>query len=380
MRPGLVSIIIPVYNRPALLAEAVASALAQTYRPIEVIVVDDGSTDDTAAVAQALAAADADLVRYARVPHGGVALAMNEGLRLASGEFIQILDSDDLLLPEKLSRQVGGLRAHPECGISYGYAREYVLGGPWSGRPARRTGETFDQLFPAILEGKIWPAPSPLFRRSAIDRAGEFVDAAVQPEWELECRLAAKGVRLHHCREFVCDTRNAHHVEGRRKGAIGSAQLDQYVQVLSLIWSHARGITLPPSVSDHFARRVFATARRSAAAGLGAAAQRCLELADESATRRRTRVGIAGYSAMSAALGSKRAGVWTVGVERSRIADAVRAVRRGSRGVSALWLHRARVARQTIAGHSIAQWPVLLKQKWADRESARPVIFPSQSS
>jgi glycosyltransferase involved in cell wall biosynthesis len=376
---ALVSIVIPVYNRPRLLLDAVASAIAQTYRPIEVLIIDDGSTDDTAAAATRLATEHAGVVRYIRVPHGGIARAMNAGLRQAAGEFIQILDSDDLLLPEKLALQVAGLQAHPDCGISYGYAREYVIGGPWSGRPARRTGETFAQLFPAILDGKIWPAPAPLFRRAVFDAVGEFVDVSVQIEWELECRAAAIGVRLHHCRQFVSDTRGAHHLEGRRKGAIDRTQLDDYARVLALIASHARRVAIPAPALDRFARRVFAAARRSAAAGLESSSGQCLALARELATRPLTRLKIASYSMLASLAGWRRAGQVTVRTERSAVADLLRAFRRQVRGCRDLWIYRAGVARHTIAGQSIARWPSLLKQKWAGRASARPMVFPGHS-
>jgi glycosyltransferase involved in cell wall biosynthesis len=376
---GLVSIVIPVYNRPALLIEAIESALAQTYRPIEVIVVDDGSTDDTAQAAQDQARTHPGVVRYMRVTHGGVARAMNEGLRFASGEFIQILDSDDLLLPDKLALQVGGLRAHPECGISYGYSREYQIGRAWSGLPARRTGETFEFLFPAILADKIWPAPSPLFRRSVLDAVGPFCDVSVHTEWELECRAAALGVRLHHCREFVCDTRGAHHIEGRRKAAIATGQLDDYARVLSLIWSQAQQVDLPSASLDRFARRLFAAARRCAAAGMEPSSRRCLDHARDAARTGVTRRKIAVYSALAARIGWQRLGAVTVAIERSRAVAVARTVRRWSRGVLALWSYRAHVARQTIAGQSIARWPMLLKQRWAERHSARPLIFPTRS-
>jgi len=108
MHPGLVTTIIPVYNRAAMLREAVASVLAQTYRPVEVIVVDDGSTDETAGVADELAG---DEVRVIHQPNGGPGTAREAGRRAARGEFIQHLDSDDLLLPHKFALQVAGLVA-----------------------------------------------------------------------------------------------------------------------------------------------------------------------------------------------------------------------------------------------------------------------------
>ena len=98
-RAGLVSTVIPVHNRAALLQEAVASVLAQTYRPIEVIVVDDGSTDDTPEAARALVAQHAGEVFVVHQPNAGPGMAREAGRRAARGEFIQYLDSDDVLLP-----------------------------------------------------------------------------------------------------------------------------------------------------------------------------------------------------------------------------------------------------------------------------------------
>src|SRR5215475_1428390 len=106
---GLVSTIIPVFNRFVVLHEAVASVLAQTYRPIEIIVVNDGSTDETGREAEALAEAHSEL-RVIHRENGGPGEARETGRRAARGEFIQYLDSDDLLLPTKFALQVAGLR------------------------------------------------------------------------------------------------------------------------------------------------------------------------------------------------------------------------------------------------------------------------------
>ena len=114
--PDLVSTIIPVFNRAAMLAEAVGSVIAQSYRPVEVIIVDDGSTDDTAAVAHALAAEQRDIIRVLHQPNGGVGRAREAGRLAARGEFIQYLDSDDLLLPGKFEHQIAALDAQTGSG------------------------------------------------------------------------------------------------------------------------------------------------------------------------------------------------------------------------------------------------------------------------
>src|SRR4030042_1119324 len=106
-----VSVIIPTYNRAALVAEAVASVLAQTWRDFEVLVVDDGSTDGTAA---ALAPFAGQVTVLHRPSRGGVSAARNRGIAAARGQWLAFLDSDDLWLPEKLSRQWAFLEAHPK--------------------------------------------------------------------------------------------------------------------------------------------------------------------------------------------------------------------------------------------------------------------------
>jgi glycosyltransferase involved in cell wall biosynthesis len=111
--PGLVSVILPTYNRAYSLGAAIESVLAQSYRPIEIIVVDDGSKDNTAEVV----AAFGDEVRYVKQANGGVASARNHGFRIARGEFVALIDSDDRWYPWKLEAQVAFLRKFPEAGM-----------------------------------------------------------------------------------------------------------------------------------------------------------------------------------------------------------------------------------------------------------------------
>jgi glycosyltransferase involved in cell wall biosynthesis len=115
MSAPLVSVIIPTYNRAALLCEAVESVLQQTYRNIEIIVIDDGSTDDTTAVMQKYA----DRVRYTRRPNAGVNAARNLGLKQARGEFVALLDSDDLWATYKIELQVRLMKAFPDVGFTF---------------------------------------------------------------------------------------------------------------------------------------------------------------------------------------------------------------------------------------------------------------------
>lgn len=112
-QPGLVSVVIPTYNRAYIVGQAIDSVLRQSYRPVEVVVVDDGSTDDTAAVVSRYGPE----VRYFHQANAGVSAARNRGLREACGEFVALLDSDDEWLEWKIPAQVAMLRAFPEVGM-----------------------------------------------------------------------------------------------------------------------------------------------------------------------------------------------------------------------------------------------------------------------
>jgi len=115
----LVSVVVPAYNAVRTLDATLASARAQTHANLEILVVDDGSKDDTAALAERHAAQDTR-VRVLRKPNGGVADARNHGLRASCGAFIAPLDSDDLWRPDKIARQLAALRAAgPSASFAY---------------------------------------------------------------------------------------------------------------------------------------------------------------------------------------------------------------------------------------------------------------------
>ena len=138
MTDPLVSVIVPAYNACFTVQETLRSVLAQTVSQIEVIVVDDGSTDDTALVVDNVAALD-PRVRLERQPQCGVAAARNRAIGCASGEFIAPMDADDLWHPAKLERQLTRFQGEPDLGLVYSWFRyvdtgSFVLGdGP---RPA----------------------------------------------------------------------------------------------------------------------------------------------------------------------------------------------------------------------------------------------------
>ena len=159
---ALVSVVVPGYNAGRYLGAAIESILAQEYRPIEIIVVDDGSEDHTAAVAQSFAPA----ARLVAGPHAGAGAARNRGIEEARGEYLAFLDADDLWTAGKLARQMERFQADSSL--------DYVLG---------QVVQFRDEIEGRVMAGAV--AGAMLIRRAAFDRVGplrtdlrlgEFID------------------------------------------------------------------------------------------------------------------------------------------------------------------------------------------------------------
>lgn len=279
--PGLVSTIIPVHNRPELLREAVASTLAQTWPALEAIVVDDGSTDETPAVADALAARDARVRVLHLARTGRIGLVREAGRLAARGEFIQYLDSDDLLAPTKFEVMVAALGANPDCDVAYCWTRRYRRGEVPRNLPAERTGQTMERMLPGFLERRAWHTSTPIYRRALIDRVGPWTDLQFWEDIEYDVRIAAAQPRLVHVREFLTDYRD--HDDPR------ASELATYVdpecmtdaaRAAALMYAHLAAAGLGAEDPDvrHLLDDAAMIARRCRDLGFEAAARDCDEL------------------------------------------------------------------------------------------------------
>lgn len=186
-----VSIIIPAYNQSQFLGDAIRSALGQTWAELEVIVVDDGSTDETPAVCREFSDAR---FRYVRQPNRGLSAARNTGIREARGEFLSFLDSDDQFLPEKLEVLLAAFERDAALGLVAGQA---VLIDQ-RGRPL---GEVFDRPLPDDPTELLLVNPlhvgSVLLRRDWQARVGLFDESLRSYEdWDMWLRLALAGCRM----------------------------------------------------------------------------------------------------------------------------------------------------------------------------------------
>jgi glycosyltransferase involved in cell wall biosynthesis len=194
MNTPIVSVIIPAFNAARFVGRAVQSVLSQTHRALDLIVVDDGSTDGTMEVLRGFGGQ----IRWFAQTNRGPAAARNVGLAHARGEVVMFLDADDWILPHKLERQLPYVRppANPPwtyCDVEYvdekggpvglaserfGYARRPHLGG---------------RLFPQLIHGNFIPVHAPLIRRACVDAVGVFDEDPEMvglEDWEFLLRLA----------------------------------------------------------------------------------------------------------------------------------------------------------------------------------------------
>jgi glycosyltransferase involved in cell wall biosynthesis len=182
----LVSVIMPAHNAAEHIGEALQSVLDQDWRPLEVVVVDDGSTDDTAAIVHRFPE-----VVYVHQANAGPSAARNAAVEHSSGAFVANFDSDDLLPPTRVSDQVGFLLAHPEVGAVFG-RQEWMNAPEWMTR---------DAVY-GDVDGI--PLSSVMFRRDVFFELGGYDTSYVHGEdMDVLVRMRERGIEYHVIPEIV---------------------------------------------------------------------------------------------------------------------------------------------------------------------------------
>lgn len=201
--PHLVSVIIPCYNAEKYIEDAIKSALSQSYQPIEVIVIDDGSTDNGIEIVKTYS----ERVRLERNSGKGACAARNLGMALSKGEYIQFLDADDVLVPNKIEKQLPYLVSGKADLV---FCKGFLFGDGKPMRPKKKAiapPANIDPFVYCLNQGL--STEGPLHRKSALDKVGGFDESLPRAqEKDLHIRLGATNIKIVLLDELLYQHRN----------------------------------------------------------------------------------------------------------------------------------------------------------------------------
>jgi len=191
----LVSVVIPAYNHGKYVVQAIESVIAQTYQNIELLIINDGSTDNThEQIVGLLQICEQRFVRfeYDNSPNRGLVRRLNHALDWAKGSYFAALASDDAWLPEKTAKQVEGLEANPESQMSYGLAILIDENGELAEHQNDRLRYRGGMIFEDLFLFRFHPPVNYMYRRSVFDQVGRFKEEFVQEDLFMNLRIGEK--------------------------------------------------------------------------------------------------------------------------------------------------------------------------------------------
>lgn len=190
---ALISVIIPVYNGEKTIYKTIQSVLKQTFLDLEILVIDDGSTDSTVEIVKSIFDSRLHIYSY---PNVGISANRNRGLAKATGEYLSFIDADDLWVSDKLEAQLNALLKHPQAALAYSWTDYIDMNGNFlkSGRRITETGNVYSKL---LMYNFLENGSNPLIRSEAFNTVGGFDESLpVAEDWDMWLRISA-------CYEFV---------------------------------------------------------------------------------------------------------------------------------------------------------------------------------
>lgn len=236
-----VSVVIPVFNGERYLADAIDSVLAQAGVEVEVVVVDDGSTDGTAAVASRYG----DRIHLVRQPNRGVAAARNHGIRISQADVLAFLDADDLYTPDKFACQLPRLRKNPEVDIVIGQLKPFPTPDQ-RGTVSAAPGQAADELQSLSFGCSV-------FRKPIFDQVGPLSETMTFCEdWDWFMRAREAGVRMLIHRDVVLHNRLHEHNATRQREAGQKFILEMFRRSLARRRAGEKAAAPLPPLSSFF--------------------------------------------------------------------------------------------------------------------------------
>ncbi len=185
----MVSVIMPTHNGERTIEAAMRSVMEQSFRNLELVVVDDGSTDGTAEIVGRLKMSDCRIRYILQRPCAGAASARNRGIRVSHGRYVAFLDDDDLWLPGKLERQVECLESHPDTALCF--TQMHYDPGSWEGTICPLSNTQYSYL--AEFQSNLIPILTVIVRRECLDAVGGFsTDLVLSQDYDLWLRLGQR--------------------------------------------------------------------------------------------------------------------------------------------------------------------------------------------
>lgn len=301
----MISVIIPTYNRAEYISETIISVHNQDYTgEIEIIVVDDGSIDGTAILLEELQSTISSL-KVITTKNSGVSSARNTGMLVAKGDFIQFLDSDDLIAPDKFKLQMKLLEENQECDFCYCTAASFEKDPSQAIKIFHGSDKNHKEVLPAFLYATQWTTHAPLYRRSACEDIGNWnEDLSCLEDWEYGCRAGLVGLKPVFCNEVLALVRE-HTGERLSQGALNNTASALEIASKSIIGNMKKEGFTTRDWFDIMAKHLLSAGRAFALVGNEDTAKRCLNDAKKIAKNNKLKMGLLAYITLSNVFGYK---------------------------------------------------------------------------
>lgn len=301
----MISVIIPTFNRAEYIFETIDSVCKQDYTgEIEIIVVDDGSTDGTDIILEDLQS-KISLLKVITTENSGVSSARNTGMLAAKGDFIQFLDSDDLIAPTKFSKQIKLLENNDNYGLCYCTSASFKYNPSSITNIFSGSDQKYDVILPAFMYSGKWQVHSPIYRRYVCERIGQWNEnLTCWEDWEYGIRAGLLDIKPIFCNEILAYTRE-HDGERLSQDSLEKTAISLENASNSIINKmHVTG-NKEDVLFDIMARHLIAAGRAFASLDNTKSSERCLRKAVKNARSKKLKVTTLLYIAISKLMGYK---------------------------------------------------------------------------
>lgn len=299
----MISVIIPTYNRANYILEAINSVCSQEYDgEIEIIVVNDGSTDNTLSI---LEKANVHNLKVITTPNRGVSSARNTGLAAANGNYIQFLDSDDILAPTKFKKQISLLEKNPDYGLSYCTTSSFNKNHLKNINIFTNSDVMHKSILPGFMISNLWQVHSPIYRRESCKKIGLWnTRLSCWEDWEYAVRAGLQNIKPLFCNATLGFAREHNGVRLSR-GQLNKTANSLQIACDSII--DKLDTTQHPDIFySIISRHLIAAGRAFASLNQKNNAKRCFYKARITARNPFQKIGITCYMILSCLFGYKR--------------------------------------------------------------------------